>query len=442
MIEPYALDRAITSASLAIRRARETLRAEPEASPERPLAGHDRVSRRDELVELADLAERRADEPMWPAAVPHVRELVLSRATFVDERREALARAVDLHTIESPVRGERTVASMLDAVMVSRVDALVEAWARTLEDSARSTQTAAHFLLRRRLEAARLIGDFDLDRHDSPVAEPALLYKLARGVLDLTSDVVPPARSWEQAIVASIGRTGHEGFPGKLTTRWLASTLPEGLIDGLAPDVKAPPRLLGASSFARALADLGGAIAAADIPRGLPRCIARAPHDLLIARRAGLFGALVAHAPFLRRKLELSRGAARDQASAAERLLLAALRLDAARVLAREVDPRHEGAQERTAEIVSRAMGAVVPPKLAYVVPRMGPGDAVRLVGGVLAYSDRERIVDALDDDWFASPRAADLLRHAHHEHRAAFRAGEVDIDGSLAALRRTVDGL
>lgn len=442
MIEPYALDRAITSASLVLRRARETLREEPAASPERPLAGHDRVSRREELIELADLAERRKDEPMWSAAVPHVRELVLSRATFVDERREAQARSVDLHTIESPIRADRTVASMLDATLDARTTELASAWARTMEDVSSALRTTAVFLQRRRLEAARILGEIDLARHDAPVAEPPLLLKIARGVLDLTSDVAPPSRHWEDAIASLLGRTGHEGYPARLTTRWLAAALPQGLLDGINPDTRALPRLLGASSFARALADLGSAIADADFPAGLPRCIARAPRDLLVARRAALFGGLPADAAFLQRKLGLCRAAARDQAAAAQRMLLGTLRLDAARVLAREIDPRRDGAPELVAELVTAALGAPVPPKLAFVMPRLRPGDAARLVGCVLAHADRERIADELDEDWFASPRASDALRHEHHAHRAADRASEEMLDGGLAALRRAISAL
>lgn len=441
-IDPYALDRAIGSAEAALRRARETLRSEPEASAERPLAGHDRVSRRDELIELVDLAERRPDEPMWRAAVPHVRELVVSRATFVDERREALVRTAERHVVESPIRSEETIAAMLDAVLEARTGELASAWARTLADRAHATQIAALFLHRRRAEAARLVGDVDLDAHDAPVVEPPLLFHAARGVLDVTSDVVPGASCWEDAVRAALGRDGHEGYPAKLTARWLAASLPAGLLDGLALDVDPLPRLLGATSFARALGALGAAIAQADSPRGLPRCIARAPRDLLVARRRALLADLVAQGPFLRRRLGLGRSAAREQAAATLRLLVASLRADAARVLAREIDPRTRGAEERVAELASSALGAPVAPALAYVVPRVRPGDAARLIGAVVAATDVERIVDELDEDWFEGPRTAETLRHEHHAHRADVRATKDDIDAGLAALRRRVSTL
>ena len=100
-IDPFVLDRQIVAAGRALSAARDLLRDDPEESPPRPLAGHDHVSRRDALVEIVDLAARRRDEPLWDAAIPWMQALTLARATFVDERREALARRTARFLVEA-----------------------------------------------------------------------------------------------------------------------------------------------------------------------------------------------------------------------------------------------------------------------------------------------------------------------------------------------------
>jgi hypothetical protein len=446
--DPYALDRQITDAGRAVAAARAALQTDPEATGPRPLAAHDRVTRRDAVIEIADLAARREGEPLWAAAVPWMQALTLSRATFVDARREAIARRSERFAIEEPVRAEVTVEHALRQAITAPSAELARAWARVVEGAPLSTRDAAVLRDRRRREAARLLGEVDLDALDVPVAEPALAERLARDVLSTTDGLVQPSASWRDAIVAALAREGQDGYPARLTARWIAAALPPGLFAGLSFDPGPAPALLGASSVARALSAVAARAALLDRPAGLPACIARAPSDLLVARRAALFGGLVADPVFVRRALGASRAAAGEQAARAARALVVWVRSLAAKTLLRGATTPDE-LVALGSDAFGRALGAAVPGTIVGVVPRLdpgacgdgAPGAAAALVGVVVAAIDRERVIDALDEDWFASPRAADLLRHEHHAHRAASRASRADLDAGLAALRRALAG-
>lgn len=447
--DPYALDRQITAAGRALAAARAQLRDDPEAAPQRPLVGHDRASRRDAVTEVADLAARRADEPLWAAAVPWMQALTIARATFVDERREAMARRVERFAIEEPVRAEVTVAHALHEALVARAPAVATAWTRVLERAPSSTRQAAVLRDRRRREAARLLGDVDLELLDVPVAEAPLVERIAREVLSISDGLAPPAGTWRDAMVVALAGEGQEGYPARLTARWIAAALPPGLFAGLSFDPGPAPALLGASSIARALAAVGTAVASLDRPAGLPACIARAPSDALVVRRAALLGGLVADAVFVRRVLGASRAAAQDQAARAARALVVWVRTLAAKAQIRRAATADD-LLEGGADAFGRALRAKVPPALVGVAPRLDPGAggdgspsaAATLLGVVLAAADRERLIETLDEDWFASPRAADVLRHEHHAHRASVRATVDDVEVGLAALRRALAGV
>lgn len=449
--DPYALDRSITAAGLALAAAREQLREDPESSPQRPLAAHDRVSLHEALVELTDRAERRRDEPVWAAAVPWVQALALARATWVDERREEAERRVRRTPIEQPVRAEVTPHEAFGHALRSAgaaVDGgLGAAWARVVEDLAGPVHRAALFRMRRRVEAARRLGDVDRDALDLPAAEPALAARAAREVLAITDGVVRPAPTWLDAVHVGLAREGQEGYPARPTARWLLSVLPPGAFDGVALAPGALPSFLGASSVARALGRIGAAAAEEDRPPGLPRCLARAPSDLLVARRSALFASLVADPVFARRVLGLTRGPARDQAARAARALALGLRVLAARTLLRDASLSDGELVERGADLVGAALGTKLDPTLVGVVPRLDPGAGgdgttgagAALIGAVVAAADRERLVETLDEDWFASPHTADVLRHENHGHRADVRATPEALDAGISSLRRAL---
>lgn len=231
-----------------------------------------------------------------------------------------------------------------------------------------------------------------------------------------------------------MGRDASLGWPPRLTVRWLADLFRgSGLTDGLAIDLGPIPAAIGATSFARALGQVGAAVSDASARRARSFSLARAPFDAHRARRAALFAGLAADKAFGARVLELNQGRARDQARAVARALLVSLRLDAARVLCRGAlsDPSGAGRfEERSAE----ALGCPLPQPLFGAVPRLSPGDAARFGGTLLGLRDRLAMVERFDEDWFRNPRAIELLRD--EDSAPSLRAiTPAMLDEGLAAL-------
>jgi hypothetical protein len=69
------------------------------------------------------------------------------------------------------------------------------------------------------------------------------------------------------------------------------------------------------------------------------------------------------------------------------------------------------------------------------VVPLLGSADGVALAGAILAASDRERMIQQFDEDWFDNPEAARALRDEDARVPAPPTAGE--LEAGLAALGR-----
>lgn len=300
------------------------------------------------------------------------------------------------------------------------------AWADALAQAAAPIAEAARIEAQRREEAARQLGvDEAAAPLDLPCDPPDAALRLADELLERTAPLVERVSTWDAAIARAVARDASEGWPARLSLRWLEELFrPAGLTEGLELDPRqlVPlPRALGASSFARALGRFGAALAEASAPRAAPFALARRPFDLRRARRAALFAGLPADPSFCARVLGLGRTRARDQARVTARALLLTLRLDAARArllhgarvgLPRSplLLPRREGEARFEGETY-RALGAPIPGALAGVVPDLRPGAALGFLGALLAARDRRLLVERHDEDWFRNPRAAEAIR-------------------------------
>lgn len=409
------LGREVEAAAKAVRDARARIRR-GEADDERnPL---DRLRRASSKATWRELGEHaRAGDPRGELAIAvraWVHALTLDRVLWADEARLAAAwRAESIQIDDSDLARTTTSPRAALARMLGEADPRRRSlWARVVERGATAVSDAARLLAERRAEATRLLGA-DADALEIP-CERSAIEGAASDLLARTSPLLTERfASFASAIAASLGRELGAGWPARLTRRWLEELVrPTGLADGLRLDLDPLPRPLGASSFARALASFGAALADADGPRAAPFALARPPFDLRRARRAALFGGLVADPCFGARALGLGRDRARDQARGVARALLLTLRLDAARVLLRgalllPAGPRADLLEERTAV----ALGAPIPPALAGVVPRLGPDDPTRFAGALLAAVDRRSLVERFDEDWFRSPHAARAIR-------------------------------
>ncbi|EYF05586.1 hypothetical protein [Chondromyces apiculatus] len=379
-----------------------------------------------------------APDPLSQALAGWVQHLTLERVLFDDRLRLAEAwhapvASIDAGAVRSagsqggPARGKATAMvsareALLGLLGATRADAR-RSWADALVEAALSIAEAARVEAERRDEAARVLGvDPAAAPLDLPCDPPEAALHIAASLLERSAALVEPARSWEVALDRAVARDAADGWPARLTRRWVEDLFrPGGVAEGLTLDLGPLPRAWGASSFARALGRFGAALAEASAPRSAPFALVRVPFDLRRARRAALFAGLPADPVFYARVLGLGGGRARDQARIVARAQLLTLRLDAARMRllhGRRVGlpghplllPRRE-ATGHFEEETRQAIGAPIPGVLAGIVPDLSPGASLPLLGALLAVRDRRQLIDRFDDDWFRNPRAAEAIR-------------------------------
>ena len=435
----FMLDRDVARAALESARARTRL-ARGEIIEASPLSRMRRVSSKETWLELEG-----AKDPLAAPMRPWIARLTLDRVLWADQVRLAAAwNAPSIH-VEEPGLPPLTTSprALLARVIADPEPARRRTLADALARGAGPAADAARILAERRAEAARLFGA-DLDALEIPCEPRASLASIAERVLVETAPALRSASRWDEALFTSLAREAGEGWPSRMSARWLFDLFHAGpLLEGLRLDLPPLPASIGAASFARALRSFGAALAREDGPRSAPFVIAHPPVDARVERRAALFAGLAADPVFTARALGLGRDRARDQARAVARALSLSLRLDAARVLCRGalVLPGRQGAtrfEERTFD----AIGAPIPAALAGLVPRLGPADPARLVGAVAAARDRRALVERFDEDWFRSPHAAQAIREEDAAVPASPSIAEATLSEGLTEIGRALGDL
>ncbi|WP_437734265.1 hypothetical protein [Sorangium sp. So ce1335] len=442
--------------------------AEARARIENPLGPFRRVSARTTYLELtgktpslgaelgiASAPQAAAPDPTGLAAplADWVYALTLERVVWADRVRLAAAWHAPSILIDVPEPARMSPREALLGLLADPTDAGRQTFAEVLARGAGAVADAARILVERRQEAARRLDEARLAAVEIPCDPPDAAIGAAGALLRGTEPMLQPEAAWHAALGRAVGRDAASGWPARLSARWIEELFRSTrLTEGLAIDLGPLPRPLGAASFARALARFGAALSRASA-RG-PFALAHAPADLRRARRAALFGGLVADPVFCARALGLGRGRALDQARATARSLLLSLRLDAAtvslvghagqdgggHVLLRAARDRRDRFEEATAG----ALGASIPGVLAGVVPALDPDAAVRLAGALLAARDRRDLIERFDEDWFRNPRAAEALRDEDSAPPSSTsrRAGADDLEAGLAEMMRSLAGL
>lgn len=448
-LAPHDIDQRIARAFGSWRLAARALRKDPSASRYNVLENHRAVTTRSMWQELGE----RAKDPILAAARPWVYALLLERLVW--PARVLVAEALHGASIEVPDLELHRLSprTVLDRILTDpekdRRRFYVDGFVRGMG----ALHDASFVMAERRAEALRRLGVDDADQYEVPLDAPAALTRLAERVLEVTNPFLPRGfRRWDEVLVSGLGREAGEGWPARLSLRWFTELFaPTGLLDGLLLPAIEPPKLLGATSFVRALALFGRAYAETDVSRSAPFVFIRSPHDLRVARRAALFGSLPLDPVFGVRMLGLGRARAVDQARQIARALILTLRLDALRVLLRDLvlmSPRAR--RERFEELTNKALGVSIPVELEFVLPRLSAEDPTRFLGTLLAVRDRRELVERFDEDWFRSPHAAFQIRSEQAELPLKkdtkldafpvllpFRAAEKDVDGAISHLDR-----
>jgi hypothetical protein len=429
------IDQHIASAAMRLERARVAVAKRTESWRDNPIGRDRAVSSREAWLTLGD-----APGPIASAARAWVAKLTLDRVLWQDELR--IEDALDLATIELDTVGlarERTSPrALVHRIVRERDDERRDVLARALAtaDATRRASEAARYFEERREEAARQLG-VDRDALELPCAAASLTHAAER-VLGITDEIgISGSDHWHVMIDRTLARDADQGWPARLQPRWVDEVLGGNAFRDGAPlgDVRLPDAI-GATSFARAFASFGDALARLTVPPSAPFVLAFQPFDVRRARRAALFASVAAQPSWQARALGLGRGRARDQARTIARGMATSLRVLAMKCALRRVLARPERAVwERAEEASMRALGAAMPRFVAGVFPRLTASDGVALIGACLGALDRRAMVERFDEDWFNNPRAARAMREEDGVVQLPALLSNESVEAALAAL-------
>lgn len=204
------------------------------------------------------------------------------------------------------------------------------------------------------------------------------------------------------------GQSLH-GLPARLSHRWLREVLPEFATPRLDPRAGEPlprlllgtlPGLLGITSFARALGQLGEAVVAG-APLLPPEWVRRVDGAFLAPARVGLlFSSLLTEPAFLSRATDASEA---ERAAFSRSLQVAAL-FEARALAARTMNRSHARGSSEEAE--ARLFVRPLPRGAFGLVPRWHDDDATRFCALLDHPALREQALGLFDEDWFRNPRS------------------------------------
>jgi hypothetical protein len=209
---------------------------------------------------------------------------------------------------------------------------------------------------------------------------------------------------------AAVAREAGDGWPARITPRWLGEVLPAPT-GGLRIDLPALPAPAGASTFARALYAFGFALRQAWVPRAMPFALGHEPGSRAAHGFGFVLGALVADAYWQARALGVVRRTALAQSRTLARVILLEARTQAVRVLlGDDADPAPRDLFE---ELGPRLLGARLDPRLRGAWPSAREDEPSRFVALVESLTVADGLRERFDVDWFRNPRAWAHLRAA-----------------------------
>ncbi len=336
----------------------------------------------------------------------------LSEARVNHGIRSHLVRAWRLRpwAVESPLPAQYSSRELLLRALADpeRRESWTAAWLGTLQES----QHAVGLLWERRRELALRAGIGELDRIESPVAEPDLW---AQRLLDqsagLASALLP--RQLSGLFSAAQAENDHTAWPAQLSPRRLGELLGSpAWFEGIDVRLGNSPQPLAPSSFLRGLARLGARWADAAAARDRSWVLTHDPYGLERRTLGALFARLPLSGPWLTRVLGLDRYRAEQVRRMFLKSQLVHLRMAALSVQLRRV-ALGGPAQLRTLglERWEACWGFIPARTIAGVLPRLHRDTLQRFVSLLRAASLELQLVQEFDEDWYRNPRAVEFLR-------------------------------
>jgi hypothetical protein len=389
----------------------------PEDGASAPLDSLRHVAGRDAFEAVRAYPAGLAEAPLKAGLLGWIHALTQARVAFetdVSWAREATApraRVVLEATHETSYR------EAWSAAIGARDAATRSAWLDAAAGVAPALAPIAREAHARRDEVAKRLG-FGSFHEARGGALPPRLHEAARRFLSATSelrawlrrssgeaaDAAPAARlsGW---IGQALATDAREGWPARLSLRWLDETLPEltrGVVE--RPSV---PGVTGAASFARALFALGRA-AREGGRTALPFSVARAPFWADPCAFGFVVGALPTQLVFHRVSLGLGHRIASSQARSLARTALLEAAFVAARWRLSEGGGRDAHDWE---EVTHDVFGGPIDARFAGAWPAPQDDDGPRLEALFSYPALAGSLVSRFDVDWFRNPRAGEWIR-------------------------------
>ncbi len=411
-----SVDREVARGAASLARFRADLARDPAASADaQPLEAVRRVTGKATYDALGALSPSLVDLPLRDGLREWVATLLLARVVRDVDVELALSAAEP----RGRFAGEPPVLASFVQARRSLVAARTPAEARLWLDTAAQCGPPLAAILRaraeKRLEATRRLGlthPWELVVPAKHAALRTAAEQLLRATQDLCDAVVRPqlrdGGGPEAVLHAAVARDAGEGWPARLTDRWLLEAFGPAL-RGLRLDLAPMPAALGASSFARALALFGFAVRGACVGKATPFVLGFEPGARASHRFAGVFASLVLSPEWQVRALGLGQRSAQAQVRVLARTVLLHVRLQAARLLLG--DEAALAPRDRFAELGPRLLGGSLDDRLRGVFPYPADDAPARFVALLEARDLANELRERFDLDWYRNPRAWSHLR-------------------------------
>jgi hypothetical protein len=415
-----SLDRDVARGAWALAVWREDLARDPEAhADDEPLAAVRRVAGKSAWDALGRLSPSAAEAPLRDALRPWVYALMQARIGGPDEVAWARAASAARGRFEGEPPRRVSWREAWRAVVAAKTPAEARLWLEAAADVASDLGEIARSRAARRAEVARRLG---LEHPWAPLVPvgAAVVRTAAQRLLDATEDLSRAV--WKDAqrgggaasvLSSAVAREAEQGWPARLTARWLEETFAPGT-RGLTIELPPMPATLGASSFARALYAFGIAFRAgpgdpASWRLRAPYALSRPPAFVDAHRFAFVFAALPANPEWQARALGLGRRGALAQARVLARTALLEARVHAARLLLG--DEAAFAPRDLFEEMGVRLFGSTLDSRLRGAWPHAREDEPARMLALLDAPSFAAGLRDRFDVDWFRNPHAWAHLR-------------------------------
>jgi hypothetical protein len=439
------VDRDVARSAAAIERWRREQRTNPEAGGDETLALVRHVASRATWAALGETSPSPADGPLRDALRQWVVALTQARIGAPAEAAWARAAAAATGHFEGEPPRRLNWRDAWRGVVAAPGAAEARVFLAAAASAAEALAAAARARASRRLEVARRFGFEHPWNALVPGVRPEALRSAARRLLDATEMISEEAWRvvWREAgagaavtLSRAVARDAGEGWPARLTPRWLQESFAPGATRGLVVEIGDLPQAQGASSFARALQAFGYALRLGAGSR-MPFALAREPGFVAAHRSGFVFAALTADPVWQSRVLGVGRRVALAQARVLARTALLDVRLSAARLLLG--DEAAFAPQDLFDELGPRLFGGPLDSRLRGAWPAAQLDEPARFVALLQTLAMSTSLRERFDVDWFRNPRAWEHLR-AQAASPARHQLETEALDGQVTALARAFE--